>query len=83
MDARGRPSSSLILSTGNAVAVGGNNPINTAFAANTPVDLIFTDIQEIVLAPGDAIDFITSTVNVSLVLSLLWRERFLEDPERQ
>lgn len=82
MDPRGRPSSALIMSKANNVAAGGNNPAQFPLPVTTLADLILTDVQEVVLAPGDAIDFITGAVNTLLFVNLLWRERFLEDSER-
>jgi len=39
--------------------------------------------QELVLSPGDGIDIQDQTVNNALIVSLLWRERSLEESERK
>lgn len=50
--------------------------------ANTAVDLIWDENQEIVLVPGAAILIASNTVNSAMSVSALFRERFLEEPER-
>jgi len=49
---------------------------------NTPFDFIGTDIQEITLLPGDALQVEDTVVNQQVVVSFIWRERLLEESER-
>jgi hypothetical protein len=85
LDARTRPSPTLIASTqNNAVSF---PLLNNGIAlltgiANTMFDLIIYEYQEIPLLPGDAIQLFDQTANDSLTVSFMWRERFLEDSER-
>lgn len=44
--------------------------------------LIMDENQEITLAPGDVLEITTSSLNVSLNYSILWRERALEESEK-
>lgn len=82
MDARGRQNPSVVISDQNAPVVAGQNPAIVPLAANSSFDYIWTDIQEVVLLPGDRIDVITQVVNANLTVNVIWRERFLEEPER-
>lgn len=81
LDARGRLASACMASsTTQAAPVAGVIRVNTP--ANTSADFIWTDVQEIPLLPGDAIDIHGNTVNTFFATSFMWRERFLEDSER-
>lgn len=51
-------------------------------AAAATVDYIFTEDQQIVLLPGDALQMVENTVNVAMETTFWWRERFLEEGER-
>ncbi len=85
LDARSRPSPTLILSRDASGAVGDlATLISTGgvSAANVPFDYVQTDHQEIPILPGDAMQFIGTLVNTALLVGLRWRERFLEDSER-
>lgn len=50
--------------------------------ANTGVQLIVSDTQEIPLLPGFAITLQSGTVNQAFICHLRWRERYLEEGER-
>jgi len=83
LDARGRPQSSLIISsTGNFGAVTGNQQWQGAVVANTSIDAILFEEQELPLLPGDSADFISGALNQQLNITMMWRERFLEESER-
>lgn len=51
--------------------------------ANTNYDLIADENQELTLLPGDAIQVFANTVNERALAAFVWRERFLEESERQ
>jgi hypothetical protein len=50
--------------------------------AQTMYEFVTTDDQEIAVLPGQAVDLQSSTVNAQVQVSVMWRERFLEDSER-
>ncbi len=84
-DNRGRSGPGMILSFTQAAA--NNNLGGTQkWAGNAPtsqaIEVIGTDIAEIPLAPGSAIEIENATLNVPSAFSIWWRERFLEDSER-
>jgi hypothetical protein len=64
-------------------------PANSAryrgiYPANTAYDFIQCENQEITVLPGDALDLAGSGVANQLIIpSFLWRERILEESERQ
>lgn len=85
LDARGRSASSLLESQSSpAVTPGvGTRILRIAAAANAPADFIITDIQELTILPGDAVQMQpVVTANSTLTTSAIWRERFLEESER-
>jgi hypothetical protein len=49
--------------------------------ANTPVDVMVDENQEYVVAPGDVLQFDSTTVNTKCTLAWLWRERPIEESE--
>lgn len=51
------------------------------FPANGTIDFINTDVAELPLLPGDAIQVQSGQANQGLVVTWLWRERQLEDSE--
>lgn len=51
--------------------------------ANTTVDFLVTDIQELPLLPGDAYHVNAETVNLAQNIAIWWRERVMEESERQ
>lgn len=56
---------------------------NFFVAANTPTDLVLFEEQELTLLPGTALLLQTVAVNIASRFNFLWRERFLEEGERQ
>lgn len=50
--------------------------------ANTMYEFVFDDDGEIPLLPGQAVDLWSATVNIALTVSVVWRERALEEAER-
>jgi hypothetical protein len=86
-DARGRPNPTALMSQ-QSTSVSAP-PLNNQFtwdtqfvAGNTPYQAIFTDIHELAMLPGDALQIETTAVNVGLRVGYIWRERFLEESER-
>jgi hypothetical protein len=51
------------------------------FVANTAFDFIGTDVAELPLLPGDAIQVQSGVLNQAIIVSWLWRERMLEESE--
>ncbi len=80
-DNRSRPTPTLIASRTTAV-LAAPTQYQGAIAANGTLQVIFTDIQEIPLLPGDAVQVQSNVVNQAFSASLWWRERFLEESER-
>jgi hypothetical protein len=54
-----------------------------AVTANQTYDAIKTHDQEVVLAPGDALQLSSNVANTLVFFNAMWRERFLDDGERQ
>lgn len=82
LDNRGRATPTLISSTTNNGAGLGAAFMVINLLANVTAQMIVTDNQEVPILPGSAIQVSTNTVNVSLGVSMIWRERFLEPAER-
>jgi hypothetical protein len=84
-DPRGRPGSTAILSTGASPGdiAAGVTILFHAVPANQFFSLIQNENQEITLLPGDLLELRNSTVNITFQGCLWWRERSLEDSERQ
>jgi hypothetical protein len=83
LDPRGPTlASGMVLSAGTNGAQAGINMAVIPLIANTGFDFIITDIQELTLLPGDSYNIQTTSVNVQLRWSLVWRERLLEESER-
>lgn len=84
LDNRTRQLPTLIASRNDAVtaAVSLGNRQGRAIAANTSVEFILNDDQQIPLLPGDAIQLQAGVANQQFNSSFVWRERFLEDSER-
>lgn len=76
-----RQNSSIIASQGTQAGGLGAQVFQTMAIAQ-PQDLILTEEQELVLAPGEILTFINAVVNLTLTVAVWWRERFLEDSER-
>jgi hypothetical protein len=81
---KGQTGSTVIASFKNSTAAtgGGFVILQTGVVANQGVDLIITDNQELPLAPSSGIDIFNNSANLGLEVSLLWRERALEDSEQ-
>lgn len=85
LDNRGRPSPTLIFSTSDAVNPPVSLPVRmqASFPANGSIDYILYEGMEMPLLPGDAIQFQSNVVNQALHGCFMWRERALEESERQ
>jgi hypothetical protein len=86
LDARQRPNSTLSTSSkNNSVTLGGTFLVDAAVVvgAGAGYDFILDENMELTLLPGDAITLIANTANTLLNGSFRWRERFLEESERQ
>lgn len=86
LDPRGPANSGMSVSSQNTSPTpplpGGQiNQFSVFAAPNAPYDQIITDVQEITLLPGDALQVVANTVNTELTCSFMWRERVLEDSE--
>jgi hypothetical protein len=84
LDLRSARPSSLIASRSDAAAP----PQSTIIAragnlANANYDFIANPNQEVTVNPGRAIQIVSNTANVQLSGSFFWRERLLEESERQ
>lgn len=73
----------LISSTATNVASTGGTKWQGSLSSPGQVDVINTEMQEWPMLPGDAMTVATTAVNISFVVSVFWRERFLEESERQ
>lgn len=86
LDFRSLQTATLVISSsGDATLSGGNLPLSSIFtyAPNqAPGDVILFEDQELTILPGRGMDFDATTVNQSLVMGVIWRERFLEEAER-
>ena len=77
-------SSAAIVSTTN-VTVPGPNAFYEGIAGSAGFqqnEMILTPNQEVVITPGFVLQVQTLTANVSLIVSIFWRERYLEESER-
>lgn len=84
LDGRGRSNSSAVtVSGGTAVTFPGNITFDRS-GGNVGVqnERILTVNQEIPLLPGTSVGIQTNELNVTVQLSVRWRERFLEESER-
>jgi hypothetical protein len=82
MDPRGQNSSVLIRSTTTATPGSLFLAYQINYPANSSADFIIDQVHEIPLLPGDAIQVEGGNNNQQIIISWLWRERFLEDSER-
>jgi hypothetical protein len=82
MDPRGNPQPTLICSRGSSAAQPVNPMFQRSYAGGTTVDFIPTDVDEIPLLPGDKIIISGNVLNQTIIPSMMWRERFLEEGER-
>jgi len=84
MDLRSKPQPGLIASTTTLAALP-TAPLfmGGAVLAGGTTDLITTSAQEIPILPGGGLTIIDSTANQNFSTSFWWRERGLEDSEKQ
>ena len=80
LDFRQASGSAIILSLGNNVA-GGSNFAGSGVTANVAYDFIVFEEQELTILPGDQLDIRNVVVNNALRVSMIWRERALEESE--
>ncbi|SRR5216683_2163026 len=82
-DARSRPQTSMNISTiGQVPTAFGSTKALGNVVANTTLDFIVYENQEIPILPGDALQLRQGVLNQAVIFTLQWRERFLEDSER-
>lgn len=83
LDVRQKRASTAVISNSVNTAGAGSNIMQAGFPANSNAQFVTTDIGEIPCLPGTVYQ-ITSNVNAqNMVVSWRWRERFLEESERQ
>jgi hypothetical protein len=83
LDLRTRPQPTCILSTQVNLAAGVGSQVSAyGIVPNTNYDFIVDENQEITVLPGGSIDIRNLTVNQSVAVTWIWRERFLEEAER-
>lgn len=84
LDARTeRGNGAAIISAQTAAGIPGFNFGEIATQANTALELIATENQEITIMPGDAWQIVQSVLNSRFFASFIWRERYLEPSEVQ
>jgi len=83
LDPRGRPNPSMVLSRTSPNVAIGMTILQVALLAFTTWQFVNNENQEMPLLPGDAYQVSANTVNTQISVSLVWRERFLEDSERK
>jgi len=76
-------SSALIVSSDTGQSPVSQIFINAFIGANQNLDLIVDDDHKIAMLPGDVLEFSSGTINQRTELSLIWRERALEESERK
>jgi len=81
-DSRQTSLSALITSNGTTGAGAAQLLVRAVNGANITTDFISTLDQELVLLPGRSLQLRSQIVNTSVVESLRWRERALEESER-
>jgi hypothetical protein len=84
LDSRGQTDSVLITSENSGGGGALLNPARMLFntGPNGNADFIISDVGEIPLLPGDALELDNGVVNQACTFSFLWRERSLEESER-
>jgi hypothetical protein len=73
--------SALIPSSSGIAALVGTAIYQVNMPANTFVDVILFDHHEWVIAPGDLMTIYANVLNQGLSISIMWRERALEESE--
>jgi hypothetical protein len=82
-DPRGNQTASVLGSTStNSGAIVGATILQAVLSVAGTLDFIVTDIQELTLLPGDAYTVWANALNQQIIVSIWWRERFLEESER-
>lgn len=69
--------------TTKTIALGATILLLSLQASTNPLDLILTDDQELTVLPGDALGIGNTSAATSMNLAVWWRERPLEESERQ
>jgi len=83
LDLRTRPQPTCVLSTTINLAAGVGSQIAAyELPTNVNYDFIVCENQELTVLPGASYDVRNLTVNQSIAVTWVWRERFLEDSER-
>lgn len=81
-DKRGRPNSALIPSFTTNGATTGQTLFSISALVNVTFAVISTQNQEIPITPGDGVQLLDNTQAAQMNVSVLWRERYLEESER-
>jgi hypothetical protein len=81
LDPRGRAATGLIISSSGTGVTLANTIEGAGVATGISYDYIGTEDQEIPLLPGDAIQVRTTTLNISMSGTFVWRERAMEESE--
>jgi hypothetical protein len=82
LDPRGNPNSMLIASK-TATALITQSNMQAFFPANGSFEYVFDEGGELPLLPGDRLIVCSNVVNQALNLSVIWRERILEESEQK
>jgi hypothetical protein len=82
MDKRYSGNSSMVTSVQNNAAADANTIWQAQMPANTMVEAIWFENQELPLLPGDAYSMYSGVLNQGGQITFFWRERFLEESER-
>lgn len=86
-DNRGNPQATLLASSQTAAGGVTLGATSTKFQAAMPlnappIEVVFTDIHEFTLLPGDALNIGSAVANQALNAAVWWRERSMEESER-
>ena len=86
LDGRGQQAASLVASTQSSavtvpVLTGDTDRWRIAVGASFTSFAIETEDQEFPIVPGDAVQLVQNPVNIVLRVSVMWRERALEESE--
>src|SRR5713101_1889395 len=81
LDARGRANPTVILSTGNTLALF-STKLQPTLLTNVSLLMVSNENQELPLLPGDVLTVASVQVNVQADVCFIWRERALEESER-
>jgi hypothetical protein len=81
IDNRTRPSTTLIVSSGNNVAAAQFGVQRAIPSVNQTVDFLNTDVLALPLLPDSSLTIRTNNQNTNLSANCIWRERALEESE--